>query len=271
MAGTQARHGGTVPNEDYLDGRRLELLAAVVESVGRKVGTSGVKPEDIGEELGLTADEIQEYTSYWMDKGCLKSLTMYSVAITADAIDAVDKAEANRQFAQLREEYIEAGYPKAEPPNAVNVRPGDVVHGSQHTATATGSTLGALAVGDGSTATNPSGSSSSVTQEQLRSAIRQAQIALVDDQDTLAQMDARQYEVLHQFLRLAREIQVEQKSLAEVQAKLKETLDEVRAHQFSGEVRPRALPETLKVIEALLKSPATAALVPHVLAQLSGS
>jgi hypothetical protein len=83
-------------NEDYLDQRRFELLLAIVEAVERKVGTSAVRPEEIGERLGLTDDEIQEYTTYWTNKGCLKSLTMYKVAITADAIDTVDEAEANK-------------------------------------------------------------------------------------------------------------------------------------------------------------------------------
>ena len=87
-----------MPTEDYLDRRRFELLVAIVESVERKVGSAAVRPEEIGEAQGLTADEIQEYTTYWTEKGCLKSLDMYSVVITADAIDAVDEAEAKQQF-----------------------------------------------------------------------------------------------------------------------------------------------------------------------------
>jgi hypothetical protein len=85
-----------MPVEDYLDRRRYQLLAAIVEAVERKVGSTAARPEDIGEELGLTADEIQEYTTYWTDKGCLKALDRYSVVITADAIDIVDDAEANQ-------------------------------------------------------------------------------------------------------------------------------------------------------------------------------
>jgi hypothetical protein len=84
-----------MPTEDYLDQRRLELLVAMVEAVERKVGTA-VRPEHIGEELGLTADEIQEYTTYWTEQGCLKALDVYSVVITADAINTVDEAEANK-------------------------------------------------------------------------------------------------------------------------------------------------------------------------------
>ena len=85
-----------MPIEDYLDQRRFEFLVAMVDAVERKVGNAAVKPEDIGEELGLTEDEIQEYATYWTDKGCLKSLTLRKVVITADAIDTVDEAEANK-------------------------------------------------------------------------------------------------------------------------------------------------------------------------------
>jgi hypothetical protein len=85
-----------MPIEDYLDQRRFALLVAIVEAVERKVGTTAVKPEDVGEELGFTEDEIQEYTTYWTDKGCLKAFDMQTVVITADAIDTVDEAEANK-------------------------------------------------------------------------------------------------------------------------------------------------------------------------------
>jgi hypothetical protein len=85
-----------MPIEDYLDRRRFDLLAAIVQAVERKVGSTAVKPEDIGEELGLTADEIQEYSAYWRDMGCLTSLDGYSVVITASAIDTVDAATADQ-------------------------------------------------------------------------------------------------------------------------------------------------------------------------------
>jgi hypothetical protein len=294
-----------VLNEAYTD-KRFRFLAAIVEAVGRKVGTSAVKPEDIGDALGLSGDEIQEYTTYWKDKGCL-SLTMYRVAITADGVDTVDEAEAIREFAQLRQQYIEGGYPNhknawfrpdseradralqrlaaeglvkmvgspspdwretdwrltdlgqqrvmsrdaAGPGIAIHVG-GDLVQGSKNIATITGSTLGAVAVGDGAVATNAIEGSAAVTQEQLRSAVREAQIALLDDQDAL---DSRQYEALDKFFRVTRYLQVEQKSLAEVQSKLKVILDKVWAKQLAPELRSKALPGTLKVIEAMLKSP----------------
>jgi hypothetical protein len=54
---------------------------------------------------------------------------------------------------------------------------------------------------------------------------------------------------------VARKIQVDQQSIADVQAKMKETVDEMWAQQAAKGLRPRALPEGLKVIEALAKSP----------------
>jgi hypothetical protein len=57
---------------------------------------------------------------------------------------------------------------------------------------------------------------------------------------------------------MARKIQVDQQSMAQVQAKMKETLDEVWAQQAAKGLRPQALPEGLKVIEVLAKSPITA-------------
>ena len=49
------------------------------------------------------------------------------------------------------------------------------------------------------------------------------------------------YEALGQFLRLAREFQVEQQTLREVQAKMKETMDDVwTQHAAAGGVRRRS-------------------------------
>lgn len=63
------------------------------------------------------------------------------------------------------------------------------------------------------------------------------------------------FEALNQFLRLARDIQVEQKSLADVQAKMKETLDEVWAEQAVKGVKPQLLPKTLQVAGAIATNP----------------
>jgi hypothetical protein len=66
---------------------------------------------------------------------------------------------------------------------------------------------------------------------------------------------------------VARQIQVEQMSLAEVQAKMAKTLDEARVHQGAPGLTSGALPETLKVIEALAKSPIFAEIARQLIAQ----
>jgi hypothetical protein len=126
------------------------------------------------------------------------------------------------------------------------------------------STLGAVGVGPGARAvgTINRGAVSS-TQEEYRAVLKEAQKALLDDEDRL---DALIYQALDQFLTMARKIQVDQQSLVEVQAKMKETLDEVWAQQVAKGLRPQALPEGLKVLEALAKSPITAELAKHLLA-----
>jgi hypothetical protein len=118
------------------------------------------------------------------------------------------------------------------------------------------SMVGALAVGDHATATGTATvQQGTLTQEQHRAAIKEAQKALLDDEDRL---DALVSEALGQFLLLARKIQVEQQNLAQVQAKMKETLDEVWAQQVVKGMKSQALPQGLKVIGALAASPVTA-------------
>lgn len=137
---------------------------------------------------------------------------------------------------------------------------GDVIMGDKYKTTITGSTVGAFAQGDHAVATGhvTIGASGSLTQEQHKTAISAAQTALVHDQDALERIDDRLYEALGQFLTLARKIQVEQQSLAEVQAQMKATLDEVWAQQEAKGMKPKLLPKGLEVVEALAKSPITA-------------
>lgn len=132
--------------------------------------------------------------------------------------------------------------------------------GSTFTTNITGSTIGAVAQGDGAAATGHVvvGAAASPTQEQHKTAISKAQTALVHDQDALERIDERLYEALGQFLTLARKIQVEQQSLAEVQAQMKSTLDEVWAQQEAKGMKPTLLPKGLEVVKALAKSPITA-------------
>jgi hypothetical protein len=139
--------------------------------------------------------------------------------------------------------------------------------GSKITSTITGSTIGAVGIGNQAhtTGTVTIGSPGLMSQDQHRTAIKEAQAALVHDQDALDQLDGRLYEALGQFLRLAREIQVEQKSVVDVQLKMKDVLDEVWAQQEVKGFRPQVLPKTLEVAEALVKNPAMAAVVKKLL------
>lgn len=119
-----------------------------------------------------------------------------------------------------------------------------------------GSVVGSIAVGQNARAEGTvsyGATTAPVTQEQHRAAIKTAQTALIEDQDRL---DSLLYEGLHQFLRIAREIQVEQKALADVQSKMKETLDDVWAQQAAKGMKPQVLPRTLELAQALIANPA---------------
>lgn len=135
--------------------------------------------------------------------------------------------------------------------------PGGLSVGDNYTSNIKGSTVGAVAIGANAQAAGSAAhGTSALTQEQHRTALKEAQAALIRDQDTLDQIDARLYEALGQFLRLAREIQVEQQGLAVVQAKMKETLDEVWSQQHAKGLKVQTIPKTMELAEALMKNPA---------------
>lgn len=128
--------------------------------------------------------------------------------------------------------------------------------GDKFTTNISNSNVGAAAIGTGAQATGSvTTTTQAPTQEQHRKAVTEAQGALVRDQDALDRLDSRMFEALNQFLRLARDIQVEQKSLAEVQAKMKDTLDEVWAEQAAKGMKPQLLPKTLEVAGAIVSNP----------------
>jgi hypothetical protein len=120
--------------------------------------------------------------------------------------------------------------------------------------TNTNSTIGAQAVGDHATATGSVtiGAQGAPTQAQHLENIKSAKKALVDDEEQLGPL---LHEALGQFLRMAREIQVDQKSLAETQAKMKETLDDVWAQEAAKGLRSQVLPQGMKIVGELAKSP----------------
>lgn len=129
-----------------------------------------------------------------------------------------------------------------------------------------GSTVGAIAVGTNAHANGTvSHNDSALTQDGHRAALKEAQAALVHDQDALDQIDALLYDALGQFLRLAREIQVEQRTLGEVQAKMKETIDEVWALHAANGLKVQTLPKTLEFAETLMKNPAMAEVLKNLL------
>jgi hypothetical protein len=143
---------------------------------------------------------------------------------------------------------------------------GDSNMGDKYISRIDGSTVGAVAIGANAHATGSvTQSVSALTQEGHRAALKEAQAALVHDQDALDKIDDRLYEALGQFLRMARDIQVEQQALAEVQARMKDTLDDVWAQHAAKGLRAQTVPRTLEVAEALAKSPAMAEVLKNLL------
>jgi hypothetical protein len=158
--------------------------------------------------------------------------------------------------------HLHVKYNDLKPPNATQKLPthhiGDIVMGAKYTSNVTDSNVGAVAVGDHAHAKGTTMLTGALTQDHHVEQIKSAQQALVNDQEVLDRIDSHLYEALGQFLRLAREFQVEQKSMADVQAKMKETLDNVWCNQAAKGLRPQVLPRTLEVAEALVKNPAMA-------------
>ena len=142
-----------------------------------------------------------------------------------------------------------------------------IVNSSKYKNTVKGSSNVGISQGSHSktTVNNTLGAMAPLRQGQHNAAIDEAQIALIRDRDALEQIDNRLYEALNQFLNVARKIQVEQQSLADVQAKMKDTLDEVWAEHVAKGLRPRVLPKTLEVAEAMIKNPTMAEVVKRLL------
>ena len=129
---------------------------------------------------------------------------------------------------------------------------GETQVGDKYMTTITGSNVSTLA----HTPREPPRLTTQVpTQEQLRKTIADTQGALVRDQDALDKLDTRMYEALNQFLRLARDIQVEQQTLGRIQAGMKNTLGEVWVEQAANGMKPELLPETLEVARAITANP----------------
>lgn len=122
---------------------------------------------------------------------------------------------------------------------------------SKFSLTVTGSTIGAQALGDGASATgHVSLGSMMPSQEEHRANIKAVQKALVDDEEALGPL---LHEVLGQFLRIAREIQVGQRGMSEIQLAMKDTLEEVWAHNTAKALSP--VPQGAKTLSELAKNP----------------
>jgi len=96
-------------------------------------------------------------------------------------------------------------------------------------------------------------------QVEFDAGIKSAQKALVEDQDRLDAIDRNVFEALNQFLRMARQIQVEHQELVQVQSRIKETVDEVWANSMVDKLKPNGLPRELEVVKAIVSNPVAAA------------
>ena len=157
------------------------------------------------------------------------------------------KNESQRSFVEL----TQAIRREAEVPYINIHHHGNINVGTQVTSTITNSTIGAVAIGARSQAQGGT-YVSTPTQDQHRASIKRAPKALIDDEDHL---DPIVYEALELFLRAARDVRVEGRVLAEVQAELMQALDEIWEAKRVG---PQALPAGLKVVEVLAKCAVTA-------------
>jgi type II secretory pathway component PulJ len=73
--------------------RRWKFLATLVEDLERNTSLSG-NPEETGESLGYSPNEIREYVEYWLCLGRLKRGTEIGmVSITGQAIADVRALE----------------------------------------------------------------------------------------------------------------------------------------------------------------------------------
>lgn len=167
--------------------------------------------------------------------------------------------------------YLRTKHPlnfKEAAPSAVQI--GDVIVGPKYNATIKDSNVGAVSIGHNAVATGNvrvNVAAGALTQEEHRASIQSMQAALVQDQDALDRLDARLFEALGQFLRLAREIQVGVGNLAETQTKMKATLDEVWAQHAAKGLRSTGLPKTLEIAAAIAKHPAMTEVVKKLLSE----
>ncbi|WP_394828974.1 hypothetical protein [Pendulispora albinea] len=94
-----------------------------------------------------------------------------------------------------------------------------------------------------------------VSAEQHRKAVTEAQAALVEDQDALDAIDPYLFEALSQFLRRARGVRVEEKSLIHVQAEMMAIFEDVWGEWIAKGMKSGVLPKTLRTAKAVAGDP----------------
>jgi predicted nucleotide-binding protein len=74
----------------------LSFLVALVNAAERRTNV-GLSSEEVGESLGLTPSEIEEFENYWTGKGRLEGITLAHVGITPLAVDDVEEIESTAE------------------------------------------------------------------------------------------------------------------------------------------------------------------------------
>ena len=141
----------------------------------------------------------------------------------------------------------------AHAPNTSGVLSGGM-HMGDNNFNITGSSNVGVAVGTGATGTG-SVALAAAAQEVHRQTIAAAESALGHDRDVLNKLDSDIYQALSQFLRTAKDIQVENRATAELQSQMKATMDDIWAHSAAKGLRTAKLPNTLEVVKVLASSP----------------
>jgi len=139
------------------------------------------------------------------------------------------------------------------------VAPGGIVH-NRITNTVTNSTIGANAVGHDVSAKGSvkTAGASVPNQAAYLAELKEVQRALLEQEDLLDQIDPRLYEALNQFLRTAKNIQVELQDLRGSQDKILEAFERAWTGQVPAEAKSGLASGGFQFVKELLKSPLTA-------------
>ncbi|HWW83919.1 MAG TPA: hypothetical protein VNZ26_09980, partial [Vicinamibacterales bacterium] len=123
------------------------------------------------------------------------------------------------------------------------------------------SVVGSIATGDKARAHGWVSKQGPLNQDEYLHIIKDAQMALVHDQETLDRIDGSLYEGLNQMLRLLRNVQIEQADLTRQLATMKGTVDDIWASKTAESLRGHLLPHGLAVLEALATHVVTGVIV----------